>query len=588
MGKPRYIVMDNMDKLERLNLILAARLRNAEIFGIENSAGRYKGLWYKINEEALDLTIRFYEKEIGDKGGIIGYYNRFFGTDKFEAYIKKNISSRVFNLLKNLHLLKVSGIGSDGILMVRNPIDEFVVEYMKERYGIGCEIRWVYPVFGACYLILYYKWLVLEFIRRGIVFNRPAQAYKLSKEAVWGFHRHTCRDDIMIDNDKFKPDDLLLLDFEINEPHRVSAAKEAKKRGFRVVSVPALHININKNIAGLLFFYFFVPIRIYFQSLVKGQSYLFPYISTFHRSSFAIEALMNLYKVKCHIATKDWADVDTTIILNKYGAKSAIFHWSDIAVYKAASHAFAAHNIYFGWGDVYFDIYADTFFVDEKISACCIFKDEYTRALDNKEDIINRIGGIDRKMKMVTFYDTSFSNGMEYSEYFFLEYLEMIEEFCRANKEINVLLKPKIGRYASALSGNNRGRFEKIWNGLTGCANFRYLDPLSLDIGEAIAVSDVCVGMAMNSCTTIALVCGKNALYFDNTGNEHHPFAKKYKNVIMFDDKALLFRQIDRILKGEFNCRDNISEWDIRKFDAFDDNNALGRIRDKLYELTLA
>ncbi len=56
----------------------------------------------------------------------------------------------------------------------------------------------------------------------------------------------------------------------------------------------------------------------------------------------------------------------------------------------------------------------------------------------------------------------------------------------------------------------------------------------------------------------------------------------------MFDDKELLFRQADNILNSNFNCRDIISEAEIRGYDAFKDDKALERLRDNLYKLTLS
>ena len=92
--------------------------------------------------------------------------------------------------------------------------------------------------------------------------------------------------------------------------------------------------------------------------------------------------------------------------------------------------------------------------------------------------------------------------------------------------------------------------------------------------------------MATTSPSTIALICGKDGLYFENTGNKNHPFAKKYENILVFEDKDLLFKQIYNILNGKFKCSDVISEREIREFDAFADDRALERLRDNIYQLT--
>jgi len=101
-----------------------------------------------------------------------------------------------------------------------------------------------------------------------------------------------------------------------------------------------------------------------------------------------------------------------------------------------------------------------------------------------------------------------------------------------------------------------------------------------------MAVSDISVGMAVSTCSTISLICGRNAFHFDNTGNAYFPFARKYKNIIFFEDEDLLLEQLDNILSGKFNCADAIAKEDIRKYDAYEDDNAMERLRDELYVLT--
>ncbi|UCD54840.1 MAG: hypothetical protein JSV93_04800, partial [Candidatus Omnitrophota bacterium] len=296
---------------------------------------------------------------------------------------------------------------------------------------------------------------------------------------------------------------------------------------------------------------------------------------------------MNLYNIKCYISIKDWGDVEGTIILNKYGAQSVVFHWSDLTFYKVYTHAFIAHNVCYAWGDIHHVRYLDTYFVNKKINIGCIYKKAFNEKIDDENDIISRIPGLKKGSKIVTFCDTSFNDNLEYNECYFLEYIGMIKKYCEENKDINVLLKPKTAEsYESRLSRANRDRFKGLWDELIRCDNFIYLDVSRWDIEEIIAISDVCVSMGMNSPSTIALICGKEGLYFDNTGNIYHPFAMKYRGKIVFDDKDFLFKQIDEILNGKFKCRDIISEKEIRAYDAFSDDGALERLKENLYELT--
>lgn len=546
----------------------------------------YRGVWYELNRDAITLTVSFYNHHMKDKNKFIACYDRLLNTDKFEAYLKKVISSQVFVLLRQLNFLHLSGL-KENILVLKKPLNRFVIKYMEEKYNVKYRVKEVSSWGDFFSLFGYYAWLFKEFICRGVVFNQKKKEYKLCKEATSGFYLKTLRDDMLINNKEFSPKDLLILGFTMEEPYRKKAFKESLARGFDAVFIPKLKINVNENIFAFLSFYFLIPLKFYFFSILKDHMRFFYYLILFQKRSFPIEVLMNLYRIKCYVSTKDYGDVEETIILNKYGTKSVILHWSDLTPFRDHFWAFLAHNIYFVWGNIHYDYHSANLFVNKKINVGCIFKEEYNKALARKEEIICQIIQRENRGNIVTFFDTSFGRGLFYSDSFLLEYLEMIEEFCRSNKNNTILLKPKNeGDYFNRISMNNVERYKKIWDKLVNHDNFIYVDPRQWDIGEIIAISDICVNMGMNSPATIALICGRNALYFDNTGNREHPFAKKYRDVIVFEDKERLFKQLESILTGKFNCRSIIKEEEIRQFDAFPDDNALGRIRESLHELT--
>lgn len=552
--------------------------------------GDYKGIWYDINKETIDLTLKFYEHNTPNVNKVIKYYNRVLNTNKFGAFVKDRFSKEIFALLQGLHIIRLSGLADKKILMAKTPIAELVIRYMKSSYSVNYKISWFLPIFSYLSLYAYCLWLFTEFIRRGVVFNKSKRNYKVAAEASRGFYLKSVRDDILIDGNIFNKTDLLLLQFETGDYNRTEAFKEAKARGFDTACVNDLRININKDFLNFIFFYFLLPVKTYIQLLLRSQPYFCTYVFLFHQFCFPMEVLLNLFSINCYLSNKDYGDAASTIILNKYGAKNIVFIWSDVTVYKAYTQAFIAHNVYFGWGDIYCNYHSSTYYVDKAISIGCIFKEEYNKAVLKKEDILRKIDKFRYGRKIVTFYDTSFSNLMEYTEGFFLEYLEMINTFSKINKDVNILLKPKNSANYLAQLGkeNNRNCYVKIWDELTSRGGFYCLNPLRWNIEETIAISDLGVSMAMNSASTISLICGKNALYFDKTGNSQHPFAKKYKNKIVFEDEGLLFQQIDNILNGKFDCKDVVSETDIREYDGFYDDKALIRLRNSINRLILS
>ena len=550
----------------------------------------HKGLWYEANQKTMDLTAKFYDQEINNKNNLASYYNKILNTNKFEAYIKKGISNHIFILLKDMHLIRLSNLKEQEILINKSALNKFVLSYMEAKYGIRYNVRWLSPLWGPMSLGVYYMWFFKEIVTRGVVFNRGRKEYKISTEASSGFNKRTLRNDMAIDGDRFKKEDLLILQFYINNDIQFNTAfQEAKIRGFDTVSVPKLRININNNIFYVIFFYLFLPLKTYFKLVLCRQTFLFYCIFLFHKRCFPIEMLMNLYHIRCHISMRDYGGIEETIILNRHGAKNVIFHWADITTYKAHHLGMIAHNVYFRWGDMHYCHHSDNNFIDKKVNIGCIFKKAYNEALHRKDNIITQKLKIRKGRKIAVFFDTSFSNSILFSECFFLRYIGIVKEFCQRNEDVNIVLKPKnFESYEEMLSEENRSQFRTMWHELINRHNFTYVDPLKWSFEEAIAIADICVSMGLNSPSTVALIFGKNALYFDDTGNSHHPFAKKYKDTIVFDDKELLFRQADNILNSNFNCRDIISEAEIRGYDAFKDDKALERLRDNLYKLTLS
>lgn len=541
----------------------------------------FKGLWYQINDSAIRFTKEFYDKNVSHLGVTSNYLNKKFSTDKFEAFIKKRISKQIFTLLKTAHLAK--DLGRECTLIIKDDkINRYVVEEFNRQHTNRIKIIF-FNNFTNIFLFLYYwAWLIKEFTRRGFVFKKERPYFKLSVESASGFHRKVDRDDILIDGKHFTREDVLFCQFNNKNAIKNRVFNDAKERGFHGVSVCSLPINVKNDFLKVLNLYFFTPLSLYLKLLFTKQSYLLYNFLYFFKQTFPFEVLLRRYRIGCKISVVDIDDVAETIILNKYGTKNIICNWSDLTPYQDHSYAFIAHNIYFVWGNIHYDYHSDNYFVDKKINIGCIFKNEYNKAVKNKENTIARIANLKKGKKIVTFFDTSFSDGSRFNQSYFLEYLAMINEFCRMRKGTNVLLKAKNEEaYAERIGYNNThyNQFQELWSEVNSHDNFSYLSPLDWGIEEIIAVSNVCVNMGLNSPSTIALICGKNGLYFDLNGNDRHPFAKKYRDVLVFTDKNLLFKQVDDILDEKFNYNMVISKEEIREFDAFDDDRALERMR---------
>ena len=622
-SKPKYITIFNKNIFEFLYLILYSWINNIEILAIggevhscanayskkifflrgyaEKKIKKYeekklgllhKRLFYDMHKDTVNATLRFYEQEIAKNAWFIKYHNKVFKTGKFETYIKKKLSLEIYLLLKQLHTVQLFGLDKEkDILIIDNPLNKFVVDYMGDRYDRG-KIKWIkiHASYALINLFCYYMWLFKEFITRGIVFNKKRKHYKLSKEAIWGFSQDTKSDDLIIDNDKSKIKDILMLRVLVGG-YRDKAFEEAKKRGFDVAELPKLKINLNRNFFNLLYSYFFVVSWSYFKLLLGRQLYLFWHIVLFYRRSFGFELLMNLYNIKRFVSSEFWNGVLETIVFNKYDAETATFHASDLTFVKGSYIcAFTAYDTYYVWGDIHYDYLFKCHYSGKKVNIGCIYKKAYSKAERSREEIFRQIPGLKKDKKVIAFFDQGFDNSGFCTEDFFLKYLGLVEEFCRKNRDLNILLKPKASMeiYKAAMSDNGRKHYGEMLGRLKGYANFSYIDHFKRRAEEIIAVSDICISMNMGTPVTLALLFGKNALYFKDTDYTDNLFAKDYKDVLIFEDENLLFEQINNILNGYFHCSKVVESKIIRQYDAFDDDNALERMKDSLCESMLS
>jgi len=126
---------------------------------------------------------------------------------------------------------------------------------------------------------------------------------------------------------------------------------------------------------------------------------------------------------------------------------------------------------------------------------------------------------------------------------------------------------------------------EKI-NYLLKNKRFNYFDN-TFPIESFIPVSDIVVDMGLSSPSTIALISGKEAIYFDLTGNDQHPFVK-YKNKVVFDDKRLLIEQIKAILEKKDSVFNYIDRDLLHKYESCKDQKALERLISEIYKETIS
>ena len=85
----------------------------------------------------------------------------------------------------------------------------------------------------------------------------------------------------------------------------------------------------------------------------------------------------------------------------------------------------------------------------------------------------------------------------------------------------------------------------------------------------------------MTSSSTIAIICGIEGLYLDEVGYGH-PFAKHFKDKIVFADPEKLLNMIKKILIGNENPCSSIPAELLREYDEYNDDRGIDRFREIL------
>jgi hypothetical protein len=274
--------------------------------------------------------------------------------------------------------------------------------------------------------------------------------------------------------------------------------------------------------------------------------------------------------------------IPETIIMNNYGTKSVIYHWSDLTCYDGVGHHYQAFNIYLLWGKIH--LVGKRHYVDNIIETGCWIKQNFTEFTKNKKHIYEKLGLPIYNYKVIAFFDESFDPDMHFTEEVLLDFWQMMLELVSKNPNVIGILKPKMGdeNKLSIMSEKGKETFKNIKQRCLETKRIFFIeDPRQVVPTEIFAISDINITMGMGSPSNIALLCGKTGLYYETTGNDQHPFTEKYKNKLVFDNKPDLFSAVNKILDGVYNPLIEIEEL-LKEYDSFRDEKGLVRFREAL------
>ena len=180
--------------------------------------------------------------------------------------------------------------------------------------------------------------------------------------------------------------------------------------------------------------------------------------------------------------------------------------------------------------------------------------------------------GVRPKGKIISFFDE-----MSFDE---ISRTKITEEHCISFWSVilstaikfpahTVIVKPKDINRIKDMSEPWLKCFEDGYAHLAKCTNAYILDETKWSFIEAIGVSDIVVTQGMFSSATIGLICGKEGLFFDESGYSH-PLKDRFKDLLVFDNKGRLFDMIGDIVDG-FSPIKLVTKKTLRQYNKYDD-----------------
>ena len=564
---------------------------NSLILEPNTRIGDYKGLFYRINEEALECTEFVYDRLELEDCQFIKVYNQKFKTNKFKPFVLKWVSSYVFDLIKCLYRVHLDKPSQKILYLHNNLLNQYIYEWWSEKTGNKMEINWLRKSevgAGLEAMVSIWAFFIYKLLSRGLCLIVKPKRFKIIEEAVHGLRTRLFRDDFFIDNKRLLKRDLLLYTYGTSHELRMLSYKDAQNSEYECMNINKLKVPVSLLFQRLLKYHFLLPLVLIFKNFNSKQNYLLrKWLPEFHQVAIGYETLLSHYQIGLELVLNGTGLVHTTktIILNNYGAKNVVYQLSDMTVYDSVSQKFKSHNIYLVWGKIHYDFQEKQYcYINEVIETGCWLRPNFDNLVENKRDIYKKLKLPIDAHKMLVFYDESFDPDAHFTEETLLDFWQMMFELIDGRKDVIAILKSKGGtKDYSTISDKGKEIFNNIKERCLESGRFYLIDnPREVDVTEVMGISDINITMGMASPSTIALLCGKIGLYYDTTGNDQHPFTKKYRNKVVFDSKGELFSTVNRIIDDGYSPLNEIEEELLRDYDHFRDDMGMERFREAL------
>lgn len=544
-----------------------------------------------LDGNLVELTDRFVRENNLTGSVFVAQSNRIFKTNKFGVLMKRWCADYLFDLLCVTEDYRNSRQSQPFDLVLEDtPINRFAILKYESWSGVHIAVVWKKPLclfqkivsIFICMAIALYRG-----VQTGVTICLSKKRYKVMREALWGLQGiggYFFHDDFIVDNRELCRKDLLLFSRSAmhQDSSRMKAYHDARNSECGHFYLPTLPIGIIELFNRIIRLYVIGESLIFFRE-IGSSNFLLCLNVYYYFINYAVpyEKIFSHYRVSAELGHNYFSanHILEAIVCQNYGVAYYLMHWSDNSV-GADKYllSFLGCDKFFLWGESHLrGVEGDQSLFEY---TGYYFKKAIRWVRDNRDTVLSEMG-VKQSGKVISFFDESFGGACLMTDAHFVNFWATALTCARQNRGDTVIIKPKgLERYKN-LRLDFQKQFLKIKAEFEQLSNAFIIDASRWSFIETIGVADVVVTQGMTSSATIALICGVEGLYLDEA-KYRHPFSQLYAGEIVFNDSAKLLRKIRAITRNEDSPLRKIPRETLRKFDAYDDDNGIDRLRSVL------
>jgi spore coat polysaccharide biosynthesis protein SpsF len=544
-----------------------------------------------LSADLADLVCRFYLDQGLAADPFVSGMGAAFATRRFEPFVKKWLTEYLFKLFGALE--GRAGRPAAPLFLEDNPLHRAAVAAYARRFGAGPEVVWEPapgPARRLANVLAYVGAVAWLALRNGVRFSSAPGGRKVLREAIWGLTGRGAyfHDDFLVDGKAVRPEDFVLFSREeaLGCVDRSKAREHARASRYAHFDLPALRLGLRPLVRRVLPLYAGRAAALLLGSAGSEHFTLFSsLLSSFAANALPYERVFSNFSVASELGHNYFSSshVAEAVVCENHGAGYYLLHWSDNSVaVDGFLAAFLGCDAYLPWGRAHLSGVETGPARTDPIGY--FFKDRIRgirRDAGERARVLAAMG-VPPGGKVVGAFDETFGGEIKMTEEHFLVFWKTMLDLAAAEPGVRVLFKPKGTYFHDRFTDEGRRRFDALRAEAARRPNVTVLDGALWSFIEPIAVSDLVVTQGMTSSSTIALVCGVDALYLDQA-RYGHPFAAAFKDRIVFDDPGRLLERARALLRGGSpRPLELIPEPQLRDYDAFDDDRGIERLRARL------